>query len=109
GQRNGGPNRMSAVCEAVHHHTVLFRTGVKHVPYPLGNDYGGDREVSASQALGHRHNVWRTLILLASKPLTSPTEAGDYLVRDQKNVVPVEHLAQLGKIAHRRNNHAAGP
>ena len=71
-------------------------------------DHRRERGVAAAQPLGHAEHVGHDAERLGGEHPAGPADAGDDLVEDQQDVVPVADLPQDRQVLVGRVDHAAG-
>ena len=97
---------MRRVGVAVEELDQVVRPGHEGVVDALLRQHRAHRHAAVGQALGDRHQVRRHAEGLRREGLAGAAEAGDDLVEDQQDAVPVADLAQALQVALRRDQHA---
>ena len=80
----------------------------EHPRHPLAHHHAAQRHVAAGHALGESHQVGPEAEGLAAEPAARAAEAADHLVAHQQDAVALADALDLGPVAGRRNDHAAG-
>ena len=106
GHAGRAARRMAAVRAAVREQ--IPRIGLEPAPQPRTDDHAAERQVSARDRLGERHQVGRDAVVVGGEPRAEPAEAGDHLVEDQQRAALVAQLPQTLQIALGGREHAAG-
>src|SRR5260370_36386804 len=80
----------------------------QYLSHAIANHDGAQGLIARGDAFGQGHDVGAESEMWAAEPGPEAPEAADHLIRDQQNSIVVADALDLGPIARRRNDHAAG-
>ena len=106
GQGGGRAQRIAAVGVPVIERLALGVFSQKRLPYLVGRQRGGHRQIAAGHALGDAKQVGRNAFVFAGEHPAGAPEADGHLVGDQQDVVLPRQLAHAAQIALRVHDHA---
>ena len=104
-ERRRAGRRVTGVGEAVRE----IAAGLDRRGDLVAHDGGAERQVTARDALRHRHQIRIEIPETRREPGAEAAEAGDHLVGDEQDLVAAAQLAQIPQVAVGRHDHAAGP
>ena len=81
--------------------------GNQPLRHTVTNHHRGHGHIARCQAFGKRHHIRLQRIIIAGKPVTGATKAGDHFVNDKQNIMLAADRLYLVQIASRRDDHTA--
>ncbi|CCF20123.1 protein of unknown function [Pseudorhizobium banfieldiae] len=107
-EAGGGGNRIARIGVAVEELDHVLRATHEGVVDLGADENGTHRDDPVGKALGRRHDIGRDAVVLRGERRSHAAETGDDLVEDQQDAVPSADIAELLKVALRRNEDAGG-
>ena len=74
----------------------------------FADNSSAQRQVTAGQSFGHRHDVGHHIPVIHGKPFAGPAESAHHLIGDHENAPLVAHLSEFGKILGWRHDNSVG-
>ena len=106
GKARGAGGRMAGVGIAVEQLDLALRPVHQRIVHLAAGEDRAHRNGAVGQALRGRHDIRPDTEIVRGKGRAKTAEAGDDLVEDQQDAVPVADRAQALEIAFRRDKHA---
>ncbi len=103
-----GPDGVRRIGPAVADGAVFIGALLQHFPHLVAHDRAGKRRIGRGQTLGNGDQVRLHPVVVRAEHRPQTAKAGDDLIRDQQNVVLVQHLLHSGPIAFGRRHDAPG-
>ena len=102
----GAGGRVAGISIAVEQLDLAFRAVHERIMHLAARKHRAHRDRAVGQALGGRDEIGHDAEIVDREGRAEPAEAGNDLVEDQEDAVPVTNGAQALQIAFRRDQHA---